>query len=1843
MAQTIKLKRSATSGAVPTTASLALGEVAINTYDGKVYIKKDDGAESVIEVGDTSGYLPLSGGTLTGDIALGDNDKATFGTSDDLQIFHDPAAGSVIQEGGAGSLFIRASSNIQLEGVNGENMAIFNENGSVQLYHNSAEKLATTSTGIDVTGTVLADALTLDSTNNTITFGDANTSIRGASATGGVLQTKGYNGFSFTQTKAGDKTRFNIADGGNVSFYEDTGTTAKMVWDASAESLSVGSFFSVSNTAAVNLTNVLAGSGSAGSPAYTFGSDQNTGIYRPTTDTLAVTTAGSEKMRIDASGNLLVGTSNTTWNSAEGLRYFNGDALIVTRNADAPLFLNRLSSDGAIAEFTKDGSTVGSIGTVGGDLVIDGAADHIRLHVNGSERLNINQDSAFYTAVDGVGSLGLTNRRFQDLHLSGTAYVGGNVGIGTTSPANSLTLDKNDNNFIQIRSSDTGNAGIYFGRQNDSVRGAIVYDNSNESIQFLNNNYNEKMRIDSSGNVGIGESNPQELLHLTATTPVFRMQGGSRTYQQFVSGTDFVIRDVNAGLNRVTLNSSGNVGIGTSSPLVKLHIDAGVARTSTAKTYTSFLSTNDSDFKFGLVTAFKGGATSADRYVSLDHTTYNVSTSTFAAGGSLVLQELGGNVGIGTSSPTTALDARGGINSAHATFTGQASRGLVISTANTLSNDDGVVYNAQTAGSGKHIFQTAGTERMRIDSSGNLLVGKTSTSLGTAGIVNYPVGLFRATRSSGYPLELNRTSTDGDIALFRKDGTTVGSIGIEAAGFTIDGETGHTGLQFGSSAIIPRDNGSNTDGANDLGASVHRFKDLYLSGIANTGGVRIDNTDSIRPTSDTSLITLSGGNATNSGANYSVFGGSHSSNPNIHRWRIGSTEAMRIDSSGNLLVGTTNPLPGYSNTVEGVSVREGSHILASRSEGASGYFNRNTNDGNIVEFRKDGTSVGSIGVGAGALGIGQGTGNLGFFDATIVPMSNTSGGGSNGVINLGNSGRSFKDLHLSGTAYVGTSVGIGTTSPSSYSANANNLVVYEAGNGGITIANGTSNEGALYFADGTSGADVARGVVYYSHATNHMGFSTDSTERMRIDSSGNVGIGTSNPERKVHIFNGESSALASNANSALVIEDDSNAYISFLSPNFLEAGLLFGDSADNDAGSLTYNHLLDRMSIRAGGSSVLSVESTGIDVTGTAKMDGLTVTGSDAALAASIGTAAQRVYITPSGTVINYNASGNSAGSHMFQTGNVSRLNIASNGDISFYEDTGTTPKFFWDASSTRLTLDGAETSRSNNTYLLDIDNSAQTSNMATSGPFRVKGYYGDSFAITGAGNVGIGTSSPSDVLHVKATADTSGAPIVGLSPTATNNIQGGLGCLAGGELQVIGTNLSTFYTAGSERMRIDSSGNVGIGTSSPTFTLEVNGGGAADNLKVESQSTLTNFYQTTAGGTTVFQNNNGNMAMFTGGAERMRIDSSGNLLVGTTALTPGNGNTDTGHLLKNDGRLFVSSASNSQFNRNSDGDIVAFRQSGNLVGSIGTNGGDLYIGTGDTALRFLDASDFIYPVSTSTGTARDNAIDLGYSTGRFKDLYLSGGLRGDTLTFKNIAGSENMRLFSNGNLSIGTTSSIGKLTVSNNGAEGIEFFPANITGGNTTQHYNRSGSAYLINNVIASEHRFLNSGAEKMRLNSAGHLLHSTTSTTPTTGGTSILGGNASLLTQSHATGTSPFGFFQQYKYNSSIIGSIARNGNTGVYFVTSSDERLKENIADSDDAGSKIDAIQVRKYDWKVDGSHQDYGMIAQELVEVAPEAVSTPEDSEEMMGIDYSKLVPMLIKEIQSLRNRVAQLEE
>jgi hypothetical protein len=113
-------------------------------------------------------------------------------------------------------------------------------------------------------------------------------------------------------------------------------------------------------------------------------------------------------------------------------------------------------------------------------------------------------------------------------------------------------------------------------------------------------------------------------------------------------------------------------------------------------------------------------------------------------------------------------------------------------------------------------------------------------------------------------------------------------------------------------------------------------------------------------------------------------------------------------------------------------------------------------------------------------------------------------------------------------------------------------------------------------------------------------------------------------------------------------------------------------------------------------------------------------------------------------------------------------------------------------------------------------------------------------------------------------------------------------------------------------------------------------------------------------------------------------------------------------------------------------------------------------------------------------------------------------------------------------------------------------------------------------------------------------------------------------------------------------VAGSIVPNGSSTSY-GTSSDARLKTNIADAPDAGAIIDAIRVRQFDWRGDGAHVAFGMIAQELANHCPDAVLPPnpqKDADDALSnpwmTDNAKLVPLLIREIQSLRARVAKLE-
>jgi hypothetical protein len=129
-------------------------------------------------------------------------------------------------------------------------------------------------------------------------------------------------------------------------------------------------------------------------------------------------------------------------------------------------------------------------------------------------------------------------------------------------------------------------------------------------------------------------------------------------------------------------------------------------------------------------------------------------------------------------------------------------------------------------------------------------------------------------------------------------------------------------------------------------------------------------------------------------------------------------------------------------------------------------------------------------------------------------------------------------------------LGIATTTPGSLDAFGDDLVIGDgSGHRGATIYSGTGSQGVIYFADGTTGGDVARGKVFYSHSDNYLAFDTDATERMRIDSSGNLrfnsgygSVATAYGVRAWVCFNGNNGTVLEDGNVSSVTDNATGNY-----------------------------------------------------------------------------------------------------------------------------------------------------------------------------------------------------------------------------------------------------------------------------------------------------------------------------------------------------------------------------------------------------------------------------------------------------------------------------------------------------------------------------------------------------------------------------------------------------------------------------------------------------------------------------------------------------------------------------
>jgi len=407
------------------------------------------------------------------------------------------------------------------------------------------------------------------------------------------------------------------------------------------------------------------------------------------------------------------------------------------------------------------------------------------------------------------------------------------VGIGTASPASILSTSGTDtttysassvggqNSLATLKiqnlttSADTF-ASIDFNTNNNRVVNRIVSSHGSSTeggfLAFVTEGSGtpaERMRIDASGNVGIGTTSPDSKLDVSG---VIKAGDGTATD----GGTALSV----GYLTGHTLNNFGAM-YSSADTLIGYAVESHKTQAN------KFISTaSNSNFARGALT------------VGDDLKFFSAGAQTTAVGSEVTMTERmridsSGNVGIGTTSPDYPLEViKEGTS-------GTGSIGLV------PDSDNGHYIRYGGSGTNNDVFRLLGvgdSERMRIDTSGNLLVGKTAVNTQAVGIELRNTGKGMFTASETDPVFVNRLSTDGEIVKFAKDGGIVGSIGVVSSdNLYIQGNSTHHGLAFGETKIVPFKNGAYSNALCDLGETNTRFKDLYLSGGVHLGGTATAN------------------------------------------------------------------------------------------------------------------------------------------------------------------------------------------------------------------------------------------------------------------------------------------------------------------------------------------------------------------------------------------------------------------------------------------------------------------------------------------------------------------------------------------------------------------------------------------------------------------------------------------------------------------------------------------------------------------------------------------------------------------------------------------------------------------------------------------------------------------------------------------------------------------------------------------------------------------------------------------------------------------------------------------
>jgi hypothetical protein len=560
-------------------------------------------------------------------------------------------------------------------------------------------------------------------------------------------------------------------------------------------------------------------------------------------------------------------------------------------------------------------------------------------------------------------------------------------------------------------------------------------------------------------------------------------------------------------------------------------------------------------------------------------------------------------------------------------------------------------------------------------------------------------------------------------------------------------------------------------------------------------------------------------------------------------------------------------------------------------------------------------------------------------------------------------------------------------------------------------------------------------------------------------------------------------------------------------------------------------------------------------------------------------------------------------------------------------------------------------------------------------------GLYGattERMRITSAGSVGIGTSSPNGKLDVS-----DGAYVLSNGTTYIGGMGKGTGIIGAGANDVgittaVAASNLVFGTVNTERMRIDASGNLGLGTSSPAGKLDVVGA-----IRLTNTANAANFGTLSDGGGLVITSDNSNPMYFnTGGAERMRIDASGNLLVGgttagnagTVSINVGNAGATAGGL-----QMWAGTAQTSFVQFGDESGTAANHYRGYMAYAHASD--SMQFGTASTERMRIDASGTLgLGVTPSTwNTAFDGRFQFGVqgvlaSTSTSSQIGLNWYYDG---TYRYIGTGEASRFYQVGgtfvfeNAASGTAGNAitftDRMHITNTGAVGIgtstplSIFEISGGANNTYMRINDTRATVV---YVGSESGAMSFGAwgisERMRIDSSGNLLVGTTSNSGSRF-TLVAGAAQNAINiivptvdyfgaTIHNQGTTGDNTFMAFATEASFTtrGNIVYNRAGGLTaYNTTSDYRAKDIAGPISNASGAV--LNLKPYMGTMKGATVERPMfVAHETQEIAPYAVTGEKDAVDGDGnpkyqqMDHSALVPLLTAALQEALQKIEALE-